>query len=1573
MDTLLYLLELPIVDRLGWTLLHFLWQGTLIWLLCLLVLKTSLGRKPQSAYRVCILGLTLCAVCPVLTFLSVEPLKIEPSSVEAAEPSVAESTKPKAHAQPFFASESTFVPEASHSTTPEHPAKKTPWGETLGIWVAPYLPWLVFVWFAGASLSSTRLLCNWIEVKGFIRRARKPVNSGWIEKLQQLCPSMGIEKAVRLIESSELSVPIVVGALRPAILVPVGFLTRMEPAMVEAILLHELAHIRRHDYVVNLLQAVLRALFFYHPAVWWLDRMTCQVREFCCDDMAAKAIQDPQLYARALEGLAQKQSAHGLAPAANDGSLVSRIRVILGLGTVSVPSYRHLAGGSLLLIMAIGLTSSLHFSSALELDQSTDPLQTLEGISGRVVNAEGAPLPDTEVALYHLKYYYGLDNGVIETTRTDAKGRFQLTSRIEFYRDGRDTTRDAYAIVAWNETQALDWHPLNNQNTLSGEIELQLTDPVPRTIRVLDAEGRGVAGAEVFVHNLGGRKNSSLFAGGFGPLIEKTDSDGVALFSRLPAEEVNFAAIKAGYADSWTGCGYVQTEAEIRLSPAGVVEGRVVDENGAPIPAILIRAEPKWSLHDYNYARTDAAGRFRLDHLYGEGGCWTDDGGSGRYRIGLENDDYQAVAFEVHLQPGTVSDGHVITATSATKVSVTVLDPETEAAVPFAQISVHTPSGKYETESDANGRFKLSTPPGKVNITFWEPPKDTYVIDGMIDRERPHSINREVGEEDQEWTLYAPSAVSKFATVQGRVLWPDGSPAEGVTLTATLTKRHGQIVTQTRRNDDLNTIQSDADGYFTFEDYPLNHTLTCLLRHEEKSLEAMIDLPAVDANGTDIGEVTLAKTISRQLEIVDFDGNPVKNTAIDYGPYTDPDLTRARSVPTVSRNRLYRLKTDDDGKIELRSCLPNHAYDLWVADERTTWKRILPEDMASEQPLRITLDTRLRISIQDLTGQSLQVTETTHNGFSERDLNNQWNAVPILEQLTGGDFIISKESFKFTGPHSDIGLWARTPDGAVLHAKGSFPGRGSRVSLIAENIFKPRAEILPPNGNIVGTDDIAFYVTDAQGNPLSGVAVVSDPLAGHREERLEGETDADGWCIFKAVTERIIYCEFTKPGYATQWVADVAKGRSIPVILSNQTRLRGQLQTAEGGDAGVVQLRFEASRVKQWPDGRVNTVDEIPFIQETDAQGRYDFLIEPGTYRMTAENPSDGQLVIEKFNCPDGKTTALPDQLQPHVTTTLRVIDSLTKQPAEGITISVREKRSPYHVGRRKGSERVTNAEGIATWDDLLPGHVTFVSDSFRSYPNIPPAAYCRWWSLQHAYEFARENAERFMQSPPRGRDGVYEMTFELSTEDNQFEIMAERGIHVSGVVELPDELPDGSVYVTLVPVRGERTSLTGDSRDDISVNKEDGHFAAWMPAGNGLTYRASAYFRAKEYQNPQGFLPATVSEPFESKPGDQFTFNLSMQGGGWLIGQVNDEAGNPIADVEVQAIPTDHMTGIDAEPYIRTDEKGTYRIGPIRATEYEVRVDRSVGVNIDREAEVKTYVRVKDGKEATVDDLIIK
>jgi GWxTD domain-containing protein len=196
--------------------------------------------------------------------------------------------------------------------------------------LAPIVPWLAPFWIAGVSLIYLRCLASCLWVQRLRRRGVCCAPEYWQKELARLGARLRIMRPIVLLESCLADVPMVLGHFRPLILVPIGVLAGLSPLQVEAVLLHELAHIRRHDYLVNMLQRLVEGVLFYHPAIWWISRLMRAERENCCDDVAVSISGNAREYADALAVLEQNRLS-GLEPeiAATGGNLVKRIHRLL--------------------------------------------------------------------------------------------------------------------------------------------------------------------------------------------------------------------------------------------------------------------------------------------------------------------------------------------------------------------------------------------------------------------------------------------------------------------------------------------------------------------------------------------------------------------------------------------------------------------------------------------------------------------------------------------------------------------------------------------------------------------------------------------------------------------------------------------------------------------------------------------------------------------------------------------------------------------------------------------------------------------------------------------------------------------------------------------------------------------------------------------------------------------------------------------------------------------------------------------------------------------------------------------
>jgi beta-lactamase regulating signal transducer with metallopeptidase domain len=321
------LLNQPWTERLGWTLLHFLWQGTLVAALYGLGRAWAGGRiSANGRYLLACASLLAMAAAPAVTYWS-----LGNSSPMARIGSSADLTVTE------IASRITYTPDID------------PW--------QPAMPGIVLAWFAGATACSVRLLMGFLSAAALKRSCHVPVLPEWQQALDRLIDRMQVSRRVQLLATDRVDSPSVIGWIRPVILAPVSMLSGLPSDQVEALLAHELAHIRRHDYLVNILQGIAESLLFYHPAVWWISSQIRTEREHCCDDLAVAASGDVLVYARALAELESMRPARFKAAlSANDGSLLHRIRRLATPGQVAhTPAAAWGVAGSLgsLLLLAI--------------------------------------------------------------------------------------------------------------------------------------------------------------------------------------------------------------------------------------------------------------------------------------------------------------------------------------------------------------------------------------------------------------------------------------------------------------------------------------------------------------------------------------------------------------------------------------------------------------------------------------------------------------------------------------------------------------------------------------------------------------------------------------------------------------------------------------------------------------------------------------------------------------------------------------------------------------------------------------------------------------------------------------------------------------------------------------------------------------------------------------------------------------------------------------------------------------------------------------------------------------------
>ena len=359
MTTLENFVSPALTRALGWTLLHSLWQGALVAAILAGALLLLRRHRAQIRYAVAAGALGLVVVLAGITF------ELYFSNAEPAHDGILTSSVVQAQKAPIqmpletlaaatganraagaLRAHSGRVAEAGHTDGRFAPSsiirslvERSPAAPS---WLAMslryfdhHLPLLVVAWLLGLLAMTLRMLGGLLYVQRLRRYRVRPLSTVWQDRLEALATRSGLRRPVALLESALVQVPLVVGHIRPVILLPLGAVAGLPVAYLEAILAHELAHVLRRDYLVNLLQTVAEVLFFYHPAVWFVANCVRTERENCCDDAATALIGGDSLrLACALTALAEwSQNAVvatpprlALAAIGGRGALLSRVR-----------------------------------------------------------------------------------------------------------------------------------------------------------------------------------------------------------------------------------------------------------------------------------------------------------------------------------------------------------------------------------------------------------------------------------------------------------------------------------------------------------------------------------------------------------------------------------------------------------------------------------------------------------------------------------------------------------------------------------------------------------------------------------------------------------------------------------------------------------------------------------------------------------------------------------------------------------------------------------------------------------------------------------------------------------------------------------------------------------------------------------------------------------------------------------------------------------------------------------------------------------------------------------------------
>jgi beta-lactamase regulating signal transducer with metallopeptidase domain len=642
MNSLLENLSGPAWENAAVTLLHTLWQGALAALLLYLVLRWIPARRQNLRYALSLAALGGIVLGGLVTWsvLSLEPpqdraavpaataaISSQPDRLEAAA-TIAES-KQIVHG---FAR----VGRGTDAETEPHAAASSP-ESGRNVWSSL----LVICWLAGVSVMLVRMIAS---VAGAQRLARSPevADPLVLSAVDELRERMRIARRIRVVAAEAVSSPAVLGAIWPTLLLPASLMTGVTPDQWRALLAHELAHIRRYDYLVNLAGMFIEAVLFFNPAVWWISRRVRAEREACCDALAVAATGEPQSYAEALADWAERSRAAVLPHAATlphaavamtrgteRGTLLDRIQRLL------VPGYQpqlRLSWAALVALLLSGVIvlaglwrgTTAVVALAAEVLSPAERIEKLEQVqqeygpplsgdafegkvtvTGRLRTFDGQPLPE-KIQAHAVSQRSGYSSsGTLD--QPGATFSYELPGGIVFLR----FAAEGYAPLITGPLRP------DEDGRIAG-LDLVLQPGFRGEVRVVDAEdGQPVAGAVL--------KGNVPVRGSYPNREWKTGRDGIVVIEHASERPYAFRVQAPGF--------QLERYEDVRLSPdksatlklrRGLpTTGVVVAPDGEPISGATIRPLLEHSSggnHDYGesgpvLATTGDSGEFTIEML----------------------------------------------------------------------------------------------------------------------------------------------------------------------------------------------------------------------------------------------------------------------------------------------------------------------------------------------------------------------------------------------------------------------------------------------------------------------------------------------------------------------------------------------------------------------------------------------------------------------------------------------------------------------------------------------------------------------------------------------------------------------------------------------------------------------------------------------------------------------------------------------------------------------------------------------------------------------------------------------
>ncbi|MCB2196078.1 MAG: M48 family metalloprotease [Bacteroidetes bacterium] len=454
MNALIDFFGYELINALGWSIFHILWQGVILILFLGLLLRLLRNKSSNVRYNIAVIGLVAIVGLSAMNFVQ-NYNKSANSNIEL--PYYQDISKNVLF--DFSDTENDFYSVSAYDDI-----------KSIVLKVDKYFPFMVNLWILGVILFTLKFIFSFLYTIRLKNTKTRPVSIQWIKRFENLQDRLRIQKSIAYLESYIIKIPVVLGHLKPVVLVPAEMLTGMPGNQIEAIIAHELAHIRRNDYIINVLQTIVETIFFFHPAVWYISAQIRKERENCCDDLALTVCNESIVYAKALvsiQELTLNRHYSAVAFSGNKKHLLNRIKRMI----MKPKEKSNITDKLIAAFIIFSSFIALSFSYAAEInsnlsdlgykteinsipvltDEDGELLTTNTVKSAQDVNTVLTESNDTVNIRYHHQDEFDIDDNTVIRTYTDEKGkkekiRFTLVNgkATDLYVDGKKVPEKDY-------------------------------------------------------------------------------------------------------------------------------------------------------------------------------------------------------------------------------------------------------------------------------------------------------------------------------------------------------------------------------------------------------------------------------------------------------------------------------------------------------------------------------------------------------------------------------------------------------------------------------------------------------------------------------------------------------------------------------------------------------------------------------------------------------------------------------------------------------------------------------------------------------------------------------------------------------------------------------------------------------------------------------------------------------------------------------------------------------------------------------------------------------------------------